>query len=399
MTGASPPSIIGDDLTGVAEVAAVFATPARPVPLRLRARSQRPVRGLGPDAVDLNTRDAPASQVAYRYARAAACACPGADLYVKIDSALRGPIREALGAVMDAMPDRPMICAPAFPDMGRVVRGGAVRVDGAALADSGLWHHERAAAPVSIADVLPREPDAILDSAAIRRGELRPWLGDGGRLIVCDAETESDLARIFDAGHGAVRRPVWVGSAGLARAAVPGPSTCPPLATPFLAVVGSASGRAYEQAEALRVAGVRCFSLGADELVQETEDERSRVATSIAHAAARENVIVSISPEPGEPRPISRARRARIAHALARAVRPAMETTALAVLVGGATARAVLMACAMHRLEVVGELHAGVVASLAVGRRRLQVVTKSGSFGHGDVLVELLGLAGAGGGG
>jgi uncharacterized protein YgbK (DUF1537 family) len=53
--------------------------------------------------------------------------------FKKTDSTLRGHIADEVAAVMRALPGRPVIYAPAYPALGRTVRGGKVYVDGVPL--------------------------------------------------------------------------------------------------------------------------------------------------------------------------------------------------------------------------------------------------------------------------
>src|SRR3954471_21409970 len=79
----------------------------------------------------------------------------------------------------------------------------------------------------------------------------------------------------------------------------------------------------------------------------------------------------------------------RVAESLARVAAPAAAGAATLVLCGGATARAVLGACGVGSVDVLGELEPGVVASRADGLGAL-VVTKSGSFGDAGTLARVV---------
>jgi len=51
-------------------------------------------------------------------------------IYKKADSTLRGNIAAELKALINAFPDRPLIYAPAYPDLGRTVKNGCLLIDG-----------------------------------------------------------------------------------------------------------------------------------------------------------------------------------------------------------------------------------------------------------------------------
>jgi uncharacterized protein YgbK (DUF1537 family) len=92
-------------------------------------------------------------------------------IYKKTDSALRGSIAAELGALMKAFPDRPVIYAPAYPDLGRTVKNGCLLIDG-------LPAHQTAFARD------PRNP--------VRESDVRKLL-DGLDVRVIDGETNADV--------------------------------------------------------------------------------------------------------------------------------------------------------------------------------------------------------------
>jgi len=154
--------IVADDLTGACDTGAAF--PGAVVVLR-EPSPRAEVMVFSTDSRGLEPGDA-ADVVASLWRR-----LPPADVYYKkIDSMMRGNV----GAELAAIPLRPAILCPAFPEQGRVVRGGVAWPAGVDLRGLGC--------------------------------EVR------------DAETPEDLERI--ATEALVRRPIplLVGSAGLARA-------------------------------------------------------------------------------------------------------------------------------------------------------------------------------------
>src|SRR5690348_11280361 len=109
---------LADDATGALETGArvgqpVFFTPDS-LPARLPAVLDTEPRHLSPE-------DA--------YARIYKIACEAARagisrIFKKTDSTLRGPIGAEFRALLDAWPDSPLIYAPAYPDLGRIVHDG-----------------------------------------------------------------------------------------------------------------------------------------------------------------------------------------------------------------------------------------------------------------------------------
>jgi uncharacterized protein YgbK (DUF1537 family) len=242
-------------------------------------------------------------------------------LYKKIDSTLRGNVAAELAAAREALgPRRPIIVAPSFPAQGRTVSGGRVFVDGKPL----------------------------------RSGNLKRALHGSG-IIVCDARTDSELRAIARNGLALKPRPLFVGSAGLARALA---ATLPPRRArrgrlprgEIAVVVGSASAVSARQAKRLaRVAereGVALYQL-----------ERNRHGPDDALVAAFGR-IAARHPNCGA-----------------------------YVLTGGDTARAVLAARKVRGFRLLGEVEPGVPFGMSIPPG-LAVCTKAGGFGGPDTLVH-----------
>ena len=284
----------------------------------MRARVRAPVL-----AIDMGTRglaedDAKArvlQALSSRRARAAGI------LYKKIDSTLRGNVAAELAAARVALgPRRPILVAPAFPAQGRTVKNGCVFVDGKPL----------------------------------RGGNLKRMLrGDG--ISVRDAGSDSDLQAIAREGLALKPRPLFVGSAGLARALATELAPRKPRRVrlpkgEIAVVVGSASPVSARQAKRLaRVAkreGVALYQLewtghGADDAL----------VAAFGRIAARH-------PNCGA-----------------------------YVLTGGDTARAVLAARKVRGLRLLGEVEPGVPFGISIPPG-LVICTKAGGFGGPDTLVH-----------
>jgi 4-hydroxythreonine-4-phosphate dehydrogenase len=183
---------------------------------------------------------------------------------------------------------------------------------------------------------------------------LRAALRIGARAFVCDAASDADLDRIARAGLALRPRPLFVGSAGLARAlartlpqrrAAPSPQRTP---RPVIAVVGSASPVSARQARRLA---------------------RSRSSILVQLAWTREPTRRDI--------PAIR----RLGRVVARAA-----PRAHYVLTGGETARAVLVARGIRALRLLGEVEPGVPFGMAPDGTL--VCTKAGAFGGARTLVR-----------
>ena len=243
-------------------------------------------------------------------------------LYKKIDSTLRGNVAAELAAARDALGrKRPIIVAPAFPAQGRTVRGGRVLVDGKPL----------------------------------RGGDLKRKLR-GLDVTICDAATEAELRRIARNGLELEPRPLFVGSAGLARALAaelprrkPRPSRKP--RGEIAVVVGSASPMSQRQADRLaRGAKRESVALYRLEWSRTTADAPALVKAFGRIAAKHENCGAY-------------------------------------VLTGGDTARAVLEARGVRGIRLLGEVEPGVPFGISIPGDVL-VCTKAGGFGRPDTLVH-----------
>ena len=314
--------IFADDLTGAADSAAGFIgkSPEVVVALDVRVRVRAPVL-----SIDLDTRMLPEDAACAKVEQAFSSRRAGeADiLFKKIDSTLRGHVAPELRAARQALgPKRPILLAPAFPAQGRTVRNGLVHVNGRPL----------------------------------RGGNLAPLLGRDD-ISVCDAETDSDLRAIARKGLALRPRPLFVGSAGLARAlaaALPRRKARPALLPrgPIAVVVGSASRVSLRQAK-------RLASVAKRESVALYQLDWTRTPTAadiaLVHAFGR---IAARHPD-----------------------------CAAYVLTGGETARAVLGARGVRGFRLLGEVEPGVPFGVSIPPG-LAVCTKAGGFGEPDTLVH-----------
>lgn len=300
-------------------------------------------------AVDLDTR-ARSPRIARRTVKRAfrgRLARAATILFKKIDSTLRGHVSAELAAARRALGRRPVLFSPAFPAQKRTVREARLFLHGAPASGD-------LRALLSGAGL----PAAHLGLAAIRGGDLDRVLADalatGARALACDAERDSDLDALARAGLKLRPRPLFVGSAGLARALARTlrarqPAPCPsPSRRPVLTVVGSASAVSVRQARAVA---------------------RQRAGALVQLVWHRE--------------PAARDRRAvrRLGRAVAQAAPPAHY-----VLTGGETARAVLGALGIVSYRLLAEVEPGVPFGLAPDGTL--VCTKAGAFGGPETLVR-----------
>lgn len=135
---------IADDLTGALEVGALFAESgvANVVTTRSTLDRDPSTADFPVCVVDLESRHLAAEDAAKKVGDVATelRQAGGRGLYKKTDSTLRGPIGAELNAIMEAWPDRSLVFVPAYPRLGRVVRGGRLFIDGRPLEKTDFSH-------------------------------------------------------------------------------------------------------------------------------------------------------------------------------------------------------------------------------------------------------------------
>ena len=235
------------------------------------------------------------------------------------------------------------VLAPAFPFQGRITR------DGRQLARDG--DHWR---------------DTGVDLAAALRATA-------SRCRMRDAETDADLDAIVAGGRRLPGRVLWCGTGGLAgalagRRAVP----CPPLARPFLALIGSD----HPVSAAQLAAGAPAASPAARSTRRRSPPAGNRRRGGIRRPARRH-------PPRGRLPPHCR---------MFAALLGAIERPGTLVVAGGETLRGLCDALGAARLEVDGEIEPGVPTSLLRGGAwdGQRIVSKSGAFGDPGFLARLL---------
>lgn len=394
----SLPRVIADDLTGASEAGAAFigAGPAEVLlyfdPARWSESNAATV------VLDIDTRDGPVRCVRNRLSEAAANVSPGQLVLVKVDSTLRGHLRPELETLAEVFFDRRIILAPAFPRQGRTTRQGVQHVRGVPLHRSDAWAAEASEPPHSLRELGGCLATLELEMDIVRSGVDRLALAldaaSRHRLVVVDAETDDDLDALVVAAGRTGADFVWVGSGGLAAAlarravvgsvwATDGGGSGAP-ARPerlglterpswFVAVVGSASPIARRQAEVLASGmGVELLAMPAAGLA--TAGEASPLSVM------RRSVVVSVADDGTLTNPHA------VVAGLAARTAALVAGAPLAVLVGGATARAVLMGAGVGHLKLAGEFACGTVISRPSAGPEM-VATKAGTFGDEDALL------------
>ena len=397
--------ILADDLTGAADCAIAFSRSGLPAAVTWHPDGAEEMV----IAIDADSRaHGPESAAARHRALIEAHHEAGLGLFKKIDSTLRGQPAAELAETIRTLRERGeaalAIVAPAFPETGRTLEQGAIRVHGTALEDTPLWARDHSYDNADVVAVLQgvglRVRHAGLDvlragSAALER-LVQAALCDGTDAVVCDAVAASDLDVVAQATLKRAEQVFWTGSAGLAQALArnrEGAAEVPPetleISGGILFVVGSI-------AEASRAAAA---VLAADETVRRivvepetlTEGPRTEAWSEVEQAvsatlAAGGDVLVEIEPgaEPDLTQGPALARR------LAELLRPAAPAIGALFVTGGETALALLDALGATGIRLIEEVEPGVPLGLTRGAFTVPVVTKAGAFGNADTLRRCL---------
>jgi uncharacterized protein YgbK (DUF1537 family) len=337
-------AVVADDLTGAADASAPFADRGADVGVAFAwpARADLDVLALVTDSRWRDESDA-ALRVGQMVLRARTWGA--GQLFVKVDSTLRGNVRAEVSAALAAWPSTQVVATPAFPAQGRIVRDGVLYIHG--QRQTGV-----------VADAFP---------AGIR---------------VLDAETDEQLDEI--AQNALSNNSVTVGSAGLARALaaalLPKASARHPKGpvNGVLVVVGTPHPTSRSQAHAF-------VDAGAVRIVVRPPSHPP-IDEGIAELLRGGRVLLTtdddddVSPQA-----------TKLVTPLAQAVREittATPDTAI-VLTGGATALAVSKTLGAREFRLLSEISPGIaIGELVLADRAIPTITKSGGFGAAETLLQ-----------
>ncbi|MCA2226271.1 4-hydroxythreonine-4-phosphate dehydrogenase PdxA [Nonomuraea aurantiaca] len=395
--------IVADDLSGAAESAArvmMRETRTRVLLTHDAVRGERDLAGILVVDTDSRHRQPAEAAAAVRSTLAAAAGRPRL-IFKKIDSLLRGNVAAEVAAL--AAPGAAVVLTPALPGLDRVVRGGVLYVAGVPLHLVNAWAVDGVPAPESVEAALAPLPVRVLDLATVRSDRLSAAIAScarDARVALCDAETDEDLDAVLRAAL-AVPSVRLAGSGGLADAlgrhlrslgpAAGEHSPVPPSVSRRggvsslapLVVVGSAEPVAAEQVRRLAEAGAVPVALPLTALLGTTDGREPLPRIPLGDRAVVAYLDSAGVVLPAASRDIAR----RLAETVADAVRAYGRPVDL-VLTGGETARRVLDALQVRELTPVGQVHPGAVHSRTADGR--SVVTRPGSFGGADSLVEIV---------
>ena len=254
--------VIADDFTGANDTGVQLARKGARTDVLLSER-QHPSRRS--DVLVINTESRALGEAQARQKVAAALApwcggekCGGEDtplIYKKIDSTFRGNVGAEIEAAMQASGAIIAVVAAAIPAAGRITRQGVCLVNGVPLADTEFASDPKTPIVSSRIKTLINQQASCeiteLDLATIRGPELGARLQAASRqgpcILIADAETDDDLARLAEQLETLTVPCLLVGAAGLANALAPHLFMAPRQPLPVLVVAGSMSEATRQQ--------------------------------------------------------------------------------------------------------------------------------------------------------
>ena len=352
---------LADDLTGALEVGAKFAQ--RRLSTIVTTEVHSDLKGVADVVViDTETRHLPPAEARSRVsALAYAAQAEGVPLiYKKTDSTLRGNIGGELCGIASASPGEPLFYVPAYPEMGRTVRGGHLYVDGIRVSDTEFASD--ALNPVTssyIPDIISAQCSVPVFLASIDgiATVTRPG------IYVCDGEVEEEVeaaaaALFFRPGVTLAAGPAVL-PGYLAAFMSPGPAKT--LSLPILARCLVINGSRHE---------LSCRQMRHAEEHGWRKVEPGEIPERISSSGWLLLESGSFAPSSGAIREILRE----------------VHIDGLIVF-GGDTAYSILQALEAPRLYPLGEVLPGVpIARIELPQGKLYLITKAGGFGPVNVL-------------
>lgn len=413
--------VVADDITGSGDIGIMFAkhgyavrifsaeTDVDSIPDKLAGRRTDVV------IVDTDSRmDAPDVARAKVRRVTAALRRAGCTLFwKKTCSVFRGNVGAEFDAMLDELGEHFGVAVAAFPKNGRITRGGMHYVHGKPLAESEFSrdpvHPMKETNLVQVLQAQTERPVVSADLETVRSGDFLSLAPRNG-YILCDAETQEDLAAIAKA---VARERVILGSSALAEelpAVWERPQPFDPLAGldlkdagGVLVLAGSVMPQTQAQVAALGEAGALVITLDGREALTAPDDLVERVSIEAAGALnqGRHVVVrsenwpdaVAATQELGKQLGMDRvAVGKRISGLLARIGEAVLNATGSRRLItlGGDTSAAACRQLGITETVVLQEISPGLPSTLAPGPRPLLLVLKSGSFGGPDFALKAI---------
>jgi len=340
-------------------------------------------------------------------------------IYKKIDSTLRGNIGYEIDAILKETNGSLCFMTPTYPEQKRTLIGGILIVGEKPLAQTEVARNTISPIQEShVYKILQNQSSNkvgwidlthVASNIEGLQKAVETEQKKGNRIIIFDAVTRNDLRNIAEVGFSMEKKPLFVGSAGLAeevaKKLIPFREKEPQKITPLkhiLMVSGTASSVTHQQLEQVERRPLPSFRLNRSSITGEdrkTQEENKELTKKIANALSQGITILkapsemlSLKDSPGAPIHL------RITKTLASVALFALEASKIKpsdlalILTGGETAQHVLNGLKTEGIEIEGELLEGIVRGHLIGGDwgGLTVVTKAGAFGKEDALERIV---------
>lgn len=405
--------VIADDFTGALDTGVQFAVNG--IRTRVVVDPKTDLTGCEADVlvVDTETRHLPPEEAAAVVGglTGRAVAAGVERIYKKTDSALRGNVGAELESVLKASGQTFLPFLPAFPQMGRITRGGIHYIDGVPVTESPFGKDPFEPVTHSAVTELVREQSSLPVShfPALRQGERIP-LAEG--ILIFDAEREEEL---ITTGHQLLTQtglPVMAGCAGFGsvlpqllgmkkQETVPAPKLDPRL----LVICGSVNTITLAQLDRAENAGFARMRLTPRQKLEqgywESDEGKEELKQIEAFVENHPHAMIETN-DPGGNEPTAayagllgldrEAMRVRIAGSLGHMVKALIAGPGVGTLLltGGDTLLQCMNCIGVRELEPVCELEKGIVlARFAWEGCPRYVITKSGGFGQEQLFTKL----------
>ena len=405
--------IIADDFTGALDTGVQFAAHGIRTRVVVEPDVDFTIDAAQVLVVDTETRHLPAAE-AYQVVAGLTARARRAGvgyIYKKTDSALRGNIGAELAAILEAGGSRSLPFLPAFPQTGRITRGGVHYIDGVPVTESpfGSDPFEPVKHAV-ITDLIAEQCELPAASfPALAAGDEVP--ADEG-ILIFDAADADDL---YDTGRRLLARgrlKIMAGCAGFAAVlpdllgiAAETPPPLPELDPRLLVICGSVNPITLAQLDRAEAAGFTRLRLTPDQKLKpgywQSREGQDDLIHMEAMLAANPYCIIETNDLGGNRLTADYAARlgldrermrVRIAGSLGELTGAVFSSPSLGTLLltGGDTLLQCMNAIGVRMLEPLCELEKGVVlASFTYHGQTRHIITKSGGFGAEDLLSDL----------
>lgn len=336
-------------------------------------------------------------------------------LYKKIDSTLRGNIGSEIDALLEKTKKLLCFIAPSYPEQNRTLVGGIMIVGEKPLALTEVAR--RTSFPIQeshVYKILQSQSKNrvgwidlthVASSIEGLRKAVQNEIDKGNRLIIFDAVSRQDLKNIVEVGFLFERKPLFVGSAGLAEEVAQKLSLSKKEFSPkpiesfrnMFIISGTASSVTHQQLDHLEKKGIPSYELPLRFILEEgseIREERERISEKIANSLSK-GVCIFKTPKQMVNRGESRDKITKILAtvALEALQKSHISPMSLALLMsGGETAQHIINGLKPDEIEIEGELLEGIVKAHLRGGDwdGGTIVTKAGAFGKEDALKGIL---------